>query len=191
MATQKKRYPLAEAAVVAENLRVLLAPACARLVVAGSIRRRRPDPGDIELVAAPRFEQRGQAGFFGEGRYDADLLAESVEGLMAQGVLVKRKASNGRYIGYGALNKFLLHVESQIPVDLFTATSENFGMTLLVRTGSASYCVKVMSRLKALGYRGHAYGGISLSDGTEIECPTEKLVYQYLGWPWLEPSKRE
>ena len=49
--------PLAAARAVAAALRELLEPACARVEIAGSIRRRKAKVGDLELVASPRLIQ--------------------------------------------------------------------------------------------------------------------------------------
>ncbi|MCX6753734.1 MAG: hypothetical protein NTV03_01615, partial [Candidatus Nomurabacteria bacterium] len=52
--TKEKRYPLAEAMRIAEALLEELKPHCARIAVAGSVRRKKADCGDIELVAIPK-----------------------------------------------------------------------------------------------------------------------------------------
>ena len=49
------RYTLAEAQRIAGAIVGQLDPSCVRLEIAGSLRRGRPDVGDIELVAIPRF----------------------------------------------------------------------------------------------------------------------------------------
>ncbi|GAI50844.1 unnamed protein product, partial [marine sediment metagenome] len=46
---------LEKAKVIAENLRSLLAPVCARITIAGSIRRQKPEVGDIELLCVPKY----------------------------------------------------------------------------------------------------------------------------------------
>jgi len=48
------RMKLEEAQVIAEKTKALLAPYCERIEIAGSIRRKKPDVGDIELVAIPK-----------------------------------------------------------------------------------------------------------------------------------------
>ena len=45
--------PLAEALEVANHIQSALAPHCARVEIAGSIRRRRPSIGDVEIVCLP------------------------------------------------------------------------------------------------------------------------------------------
>ena len=48
---------IAQAFNLAEELRIGLAPLCERIEVAGSIRRRRPQVKDIELVAIPKWAE--------------------------------------------------------------------------------------------------------------------------------------
>lgn len=51
--TPKVRIPLEEADEIADYYADILAPYCQYLIVAGSVRRRRPEVGDIEFVALP------------------------------------------------------------------------------------------------------------------------------------------
>ena len=53
MAETAKRMPLAAARLIAGAVMAELAPRCSRCEVAGSIRREKPDIGDVELVAIP------------------------------------------------------------------------------------------------------------------------------------------
>ncbi len=53
------RRPLAEGEAIASALVADLEPYCARIQVAGSIRRRKEMVGDIEIVAIPRYEPDG------------------------------------------------------------------------------------------------------------------------------------
>lgn len=50
--------------------------------------------------------------------------------------------------------------------------------------------IRLMATLKAQGKAGHAYGGITLADGTEVACPTEEDVFRHLGWNWVPPEAR-
>lgn len=58
------RMPLAQALDLAVELQDLLAPACERIQIAGSIRRLRETVGDLELVAIPRMRPQGQVSLF-------------------------------------------------------------------------------------------------------------------------------
>ena len=87
--SKHRRHPLAAAEAVAHELRGLLAPFCARIEVAGSIRRRRSTVGDIELLAIPRMD--AQRDMFGGEAGETDQLDQSVRELMADGVLTRRR----------------------------------------------------------------------------------------------------
>jgi len=52
--TPKIRVPLAEGELLAEEIAIELAPLSEYLIIAGSIRRRRPEVGDIEIVVLPK-----------------------------------------------------------------------------------------------------------------------------------------
>lgn len=81
-----QRVPLVEARALADDLVGLLEPFAERIEVAGSVRRERPDVGDLELVAIPRFRPGAQATLFGPG----DPVNELWEGLEAA---IRREAT--------------------------------------------------------------------------------------------------
>ena len=130
--TTKRRFPLALAEVTAQSLVDLLAPACQRIEVAGSIRRGRPDVGDVELLCVPRFEVRSD--LFGQPVERVSLMDRRCRELVRSGHLDYRPNKAGA-LTFGPMNKLMLHQGTGIPLDLFTATAENWGMFLFVRTG--------------------------------------------------------
>ena len=48
----------------------------------------------------------------------------------------------------------------------------------------------LMARFLELGMKGHAYGGVTDSQGNEVDCPDEATVFRLLGWPWIPPEER-
>lgn len=52
---KEKVMELEKAKVIAEDLTSLLAPVCEKIKVAGSIRRRKTQVGDIELLVIPKY----------------------------------------------------------------------------------------------------------------------------------------
>jgi DNA polymerase (family X) len=175
-------WPRAVALDVAKALHEALAPACENLVIAGSLRRGEPTVGDVELLAISKIG--------GQGPTHYKLLDLEVDDLLARGVLDLRLNKRGHRIGYGPLNKYLVHQKSGVAVDLFTTTPGNFGMAYLVRTGPKEFNIRVMSRFRALGMKGHAYGGVSRGRET-VACPDEETVFRLLGWPYLAPQQRQ
>ena len=208
--SDKQRWPYQQAYDVAQDLVKILAPACERIVIAGSIRREKSDCGDIELlcIAQP---------------YDHDLWSLAPLDRLLQNT-PRIFSTRG---GFGPRNKLMLHVPSGIPVDIFTTTSipcdcgmrgdvpntlgspcpkcrgtgryaPHWGMALMVRTGSREWNIRFMARFKQLGFAGHAYewngkgarhGSVSTPTG-EVDCPEEADVFRLLGWKYIEPGGR-
>ena len=180
MTETKAMFKLEEAQAVAEQLVEVLAPACERIQIGGSIRRRRPEVGDIELVCIPIIQETPD--LFSDP-IRRDVLRAAVKILLSAGGFVPRGA-------FGEKNKYVRHLASGIPVDIFSSDTDNWGMALFVRTGPARWNISAMSRFRQLGRRGHAYGGVTLEDGTEANCPDEETVFKYLGWDHRPPEAR-
>ena len=182
------RHDLSFAREVGEDLVKLLAPHCERIQIAGSIRRQRLQVKDIELLCVSKvLSSQDLFGGLSTNGYALDLKLNS---LVADGsVLKKRPNKAGRY-SYGEQNKLLAHVPSGVPVDVFSTTAENWGMSLVVRTGPKEMNIRMMARFRDLGMRGHAYGGVTDQEGNEIKCPDEETVFRLLGWDWVLPERR-
>lgn len=113
--SDKQRWPLKEALIIAETLANVLELRCERIIIAGSIRRRRDTVGDIEMLYIPRFEPR-KIDLINEGK--VNVTDECIDELIACGQLAKRKNVKGSEM-WGAKNKLAVHVPTGIPVDLF------------------------------------------------------------------------
>lgn len=182
------RWPLAYALGVAEDLKALLAPTCERVAIAGSVRRRRETVKDIELVVIPRYQ--ASMNLFGEGEKRTDLLSMVIDAYMnIDGIFSKRMNTAGRPIGYGPLNKYLVHVPTGLAVDIFTATPENWGMAMVVRTGPKELNVRMMQRFRELGMEGGVYWVKHVIE--EIPVPDEETVFRLLQWPYVRPEARK
>lgn len=187
--TVKTRIPLAKARALAAQLVLDLGPYTERIMVAGSIRREKPDIGDVELLYVPRYEQAGQVSLF-DGLQQQDMMDVHLRESIRVGVFAKRLNAKNTPIGYGELNKYLVHRQTGIAVDIFATEARNWGMALIVRTGPAEFNVNLMARLKQTGYQGHAYGGATDGNNEEIELPDEHAVFQLAGWDYIQPERR-
>ena len=183
--TARTRYPLELAEVTGQVLLKLLGPACERVEIAGSVRRGRPEVGYIEVLAIP---SPGQTDLFGRPVATESLLDRHCLELVQGGHLDYRPNRLG-HRAFGPMNKLMVHRGTGIPVDIFSATEENWGMALLVRTGPAEFNRRVMARFLSLGLKGHAYGGVTRG-GETIDCPTEERVFELLGWQCQPPEQR-
>lgn len=188
------KRPYAEVVKIAEALKERLTPFCERLELAGSLRRRKPMIGDIELVAIPKFEERvvTPAGLFQEAKTErVHLLKEYLDGLMAEGKIshTPQKAWGDRY------SRFLVQSKQghEYKVDLFMPRPENWGVIFLIRTGSAEFSEWMVTEghkggpLPA-GYR--VAGGELLLNEVVVPCPEEEVYFEVVGIPFVDPAER-
>lgn len=188
----EKRWTLAFGEVVGEWLKEALGPRAVRLEVVGSVRRQKETVGDVELLYIPRLEARlFQSTLFATGQVDqlADLVDYEIRRLMGHGLMVLRLNLRDRPIGYGVMNKMLVHVSSGMGVDVFRTSEENWGMAMVVRTGPVEWNKAMMTVFQRLGFQAHAYGSVE-RDGERIDCPTEERVFELLGIDYIEPRDR-
>jgi DNA polymerase/3'-5' exonuclease PolX len=188
--SDKKRYPLATARQRAECLLKMLAPVCERIEIVGSIRRQRPDVGDVELLLVPR-EEMIRDGLFDQKRIDlADI---RVEQLLKRGVLEKRLNTAG-FPTWGKQNKLAVHVWSGIPVDIFATTAAGWFRSLVIRTGPKELNITLIKSAAKSGVRIHAYGDCGCEDmrtGKPIPVNSEREFFEICGVPYLEPHERQ
>ncbi|MBA7656225.1 hypothetical protein ES703_64140 [subsurface metagenome] len=169
---------LERAEKTAEQIKAVLEPSCERIVIAGSIRRQKPDVGDIELLVIPEYI----AG--------ADMLDAKIWTMIYFDMLGYRLNKLGSKV-YGPKNKLLVHLPSGIGVDVFSTTAECWPVALVVRTGGKVTNQRIATAAIRKGYRFHAYGrGFTTPDG-EIVCSSEREVFEVVGLPYLEPWERD
>ncbi len=179
----KMRRPLADAERIAATIVTDLAPVCTRLQVAGSVRRRKEMVGDIEVVAIPRYEP---AGLFGDRTTNA--LWTYLHASDAYRFL-KGDNPDGRYY------QLALSTHDDLQVDLFLAQPDNWGLTLLVRTGSAAFSTSILARWKraqGIGREqpGSVDGRLVDRTGQVVPTPEEDTVFVLVGMRPVDPTRR-
>lgn len=201
-----ERFPSSVAGPVAKRFVELIAPYCHQVVIAGSLRRRLPTVGDIEVVATPIVEQR-TAGLFGDVIVEEDRLGAYLECLLIGGDIQKRPRADGKTF-WGPKAKYLTF--EGIPVDLFTPDAARFGIILVIRTGPAQFSHRlVATKDQSVVVGKHANGheirrpGLlpemyRVQDGwltrrvsgEKIATPDEQTVFELLGIEYAEPWNR-
>lgn len=190
----KPRYPHAEAMAVAQQILAILAPACARHIVAGSLRRRKPTVGDIEILYIPRTETFPDPTDLW-ATMQVDHADEAIAQLERDGILERRKNVNGSEM-FGPKNKLMRHVVSGIPVDLFSADTRNWHNYLVCRTGPAQSNTRIATAAQAKGWKWNPYGagfsrgGPLAGDHEEVPMNSEREVFAFVGLPYAEPEAR-
>lgn len=161
----RSRIPRQEAAAIAERLRDAIAshPRVTECSVAGSLRRRLPTVGDIDLVAA------------------SDDPAAVAEGLLER--------SDVAHVYSRGPHRVSVRLEAGLDVDLRIVDAASYGSALLYFTGSRAHTLALRRLALAQGLRLNEYG---LFRGKQrIAGATEREVYEALSLPYLPPEGRE
>lgn len=158
---------LHEALEIAERVKNMLSPHCERIEIAGSIRRRKPQVKDIEIVAIPK-------------PYEVGLFESGIATVINQWQKVKGELPC----------KYTQRILPEgIKLDIFFAQPSNWGLIFAIRTGSAEYSHKVLatgwSKREYYGKEGHLYKG-----GIRYDIPEEIDLFKRIGLPYAEPEFR-
>ena len=181
MAETAKRMPLAAARLIAEAVRAELAPRCQRIEIAGSIRREKPDIGDVEIVAIPL----PKIDLFGTPVGGETLLDPLLDRLCGDGRLAKIKRGE-KYAQFRI-------VKAGINLDLFLASPATWACIFVIRTGSAQFTHRLVTQKSKGGLcpddcrfsEGRLWRG-----GKPVELAEEVDLFRELGLAWIEPRER-
>lgn len=177
MSVAVRRMPRHVAMPIAERVLDTLRPVITRGVIVGSLRRERPDVGDIELLVEPR----STPALFGDPTYDAESVRRVVE--MDVG---RVRVGGSRHM------RVALHDDPSIAVEIFLAhPPAQFGSLLAIRTGPAELGAIAMRRLIDRGYV-HRDGHV-LDEATRDVVPTEteEQFFALAGLPCVLPNRRD
>lgn len=178
----KIKLPFAQAEKLADKIITALAPGCERIEIAGSIRRKKPMVGDIEIVCIPRLVS---VDLFGEVKVSA--LDGVLQSLVSAGRLVRGDKDGDK------LKTFNIPAVEDLKLDLFITTPEAWGIIFTIRTGSAEFSKQLVTQK----YKGgllpddlHIAGGRVWQGNEALDTPEEIDVFEVAGVKWLEPEER-
>ena len=152
---------------IAKEVVERLSPYCQKIEVAGSIRRRKPLPHDIDIILIPSDAWNL------EGEVLA-LARPFQPKMLLSGEKLKRFDYNGAQ------------------VDLYFASEDTWATLLLIRTGSTENNIRLCSVAKKRGWHLAASGdGLFNETGKRIAGDTEISIYNALGLPYQRPEERK
>jgi DNA polymerase/3'-5' exonuclease PolX len=152
---------LAYAQKLAEQIIEQIRPHCERIEATGSIRRKKSEVRDIDIVLIPK-----------------PLLWHRIIATLQRNMdakVVKRGDSIAQL------------TIKDVNVDLYSATEKTWGALLLIRTGSAEHNIKLSKRALSTGMK-LTHSGLT-KDGKVI-ASTEKEIFEALGSSYVEPEER-
>lgn len=166
---------LAFAQACADRIVERLYPFCDRIQVAGSIRRCRPECGDVDLVAIPKT--MGETDLLGTITGTRNLAAIEVrKWAKAEGWAVEKDGP-----------QYLVFTARGVQVDIWWATAECFGTMFVSRTGSKEHNIALAMRAMDLGGKWDPHHGLRI--GGRNFAATEEEIYQALRLPFLDPLR--
>ena len=178
---------------IAEKMAALLTPGCKRIEIAGGLRRQKPDPHDIEIVAIP--DLRAPRPIFGCPAYPTIL-----DAILASLV----RGDDDDFLIHMSLNgpKFKQFSISQdggqswlVKVDLFLDTPpSDWGVLYLLRTGPAEFSHWIVTQKYRGGGLPNGYrvedNRILSTTNEYIPCLEEIDFLKFCHLTWIEPSMR-
>lgn len=162
----------------AARLITWLAPYCERIELAGSIRRGRPQCGDVDLVAIPKWDVSG------------DLLGAETDRRNRCADEIYRRVKAGGWVLDKAGPTYLVFTSKGVQVDVWFTDHDCFGTVLLCRTGSKEHNILLAKRARDLGGHWDPHHGVRLA-GKHTRATTESDVYAALDLPYIAPEARE
>jgi DNA polymerase (family X) len=172
------KMPLAQARAMAEKVAATLAPMCERIEIAGSIRRARPEVGDIDLVILPKPGEL--AAIQARCKQRCRVITEGSQNFIC-----------GLPLGVG--KEFQLDIFFARPAhkDLFQTLPSNFGSLLLCRTGSKEHNIWIVNEARKVGCTWRPYQGLFNEDGYCVAAETEAEIFKALDMDPIAPERRE
>jgi len=200
------KRPWAEAMAIGVRLANELAVVCTRIKLAGSLRRRRPEVGDIEIVAELGDVPVDLIGAMGPDIEGAHSIARTWGNVMKSGDRsIQVVLPDGMQVDVhlvvgltcdGCGFRVPAATRSDTPLRCPSCSGAAFtgncwGSQLAIRTGPVDLGVEVMQRLRKRGFQ-HAQGRIvRMEDGGVIPTPDEETYFALAGLPCLPPEQRD
>ena len=197
MSTGPLRLSLDIAADLAARIAADLAPVCERVEIVGSVRRRRPDVGDIEFVAIPRFSASLLPSVPGVSLLDLELNARLKQGrlLRASKTPLEKLTCKPFYIPALAREGHYFKLEINV------SDPERWPVELAIKTGSANFSHRLVTprnRLIAPGVYGLLPSHCVVRDGWQVWDRGGRIHFEdereFIEWAcgeWVEPERRD
>jgi len=177
----KTKLPLKQAQALSGKILTALSPGCELAEVAGSVRRLRPEVGDIEIVCIPRQT----VDLFGNPV--GSLLDMVLANLVNEGRLIRGDKNGVKY------KTFFIPTVPDLKLDLFITTPECWGVNFTIRTGSADFSRRLVTQMDKGGLLPNdlmVFGARVWRGAEALETPTEQALFDLIGLDWIEPRDR-
>lgn len=143
---------------------IKLSALSSKIELAGSIRRLKPSPNDVDIVLIPK------------------------SGADKASIINYAKSHPAGNIGLGGGHaSYKIH---GIEVEIYFTSEENWGSMLMFATGSQRYNVWLRKLAKFRKMKLSQYGLFERDSNKRIAGETEESIYEALGKKWKPPERR-
>lgn len=194
----KAKMPLEEARGIAQEVKALIKPYCASVVIAGSIRRQKSEVGDIELVCIPSYEsERKRVDLFTVADVRINRLDQGLKELAREGIIKPRlKENKSRIAWFGEHESRYIAATymEKIGVDVFMILPDRddwYGWHLLLRTGPGDANQLLVTEQfigGLLPYGVRVKDGIVYKHGEPYPLEDEAAVFELWGFKEFIPA---
>jgi len=165
-----------EARALAEKVCYQLVPYCDKIKICGSIRRRKPECNDIDIVVLPKTEPIKDMFGMISGHQRLPGFVNTVN----QWEKVKGDAASGKYTQ---------RLVEGMKLEIAMAHPDNFGNLVLIRTGNADFSHLIMKIALTRGFE--QKDGFLYRKNQLLSIPDERLYFKALDIPFIEPENRD
>lgn len=152
---------LEEAKQLAEQFVSEITPFCEKIRIVGSIRRKKNEVRDVDLV----------------------LIVKDWLNFTA-----KLRQISSKYLIDGPQQKRVIYKGEQ--VDLYLADQQTYEPLILIRTGSMSHNIKLSTIALRKGMKLTHHGLVKRGEEDKIIASTEKEIFEVLDLPYRKPEER-
>lgn len=195
------KIPLAIAQVIAGEILTWLSPVVETAEIAGSIRRKKPEVSDIEIVCIPKIEET-TIDLFGNSMDTRNLLdalcySEIVANPQTRRIVARPDVNHRHALGqrYKRLVYGRFGYPFEAALDLFSVIPPaQWGVIMAIRTGPAEFSRKLVTQKSKGGLLPDnmrvTQGALWEDNRRTIYTPNEQDFFKAIGQPYLEPEER-
>jgi DNA polymerase/3'-5' exonuclease PolX len=163
-----------EARALAEKVCHQLVPYCEKIKIAGSIRRKKSQVSDIDIVCIPKTKPvKDLFGMISHHERDPGFI-----NVVNQWDKLKGDATG----------KYMQRMVEGHKLEIACATPDNWGNILLIRTGNSDFSHLIMKIVNSRGFT--QKDGFLYRNERMIHVPEEWVYFKTLGIPYVEPELR-
>ena len=186
-----KKMPLEIGYLVGECVKMELKKYVEKIEIVGSVRRKKSEVGDVEVLYIPKFDNVIPEGEFFE--INANLAEIFLKHRLESSMLHKRLDINGAQ-RWGEKLKLAEYGTKNIPLDLFACTPDTWICNFVMRTGGKESNTKIAIAAQKKGWEWKSTGvGFIDAETKEIAFipKTERELFEAVGLPYLPPEQRK